>query len=52
MCCNTHTAMYFRLYLEVSREVMHKLGYLDEYGDLAPGVSRTMCVAMWEVSTH
>ncbi|KAG5178944.1 P-loop containing nucleoside triphosphate hydrolase protein [Tribonema minus] len=38
-----------RPYLEVSRDVMQRLGYLDEYGDLAQGVSRTMCVAMWEL---
>jgi hypothetical protein len=36
-----------RHYLDISKEIMQKLGYMDEYGDLA--ASRTLCVAMWEV---
>eukprot|EP00953_Heterococcus_sp_UTEX-ZZ885_P029697 15745-Heterococcus_DN1.PRE.4 len=36
-----------RHYLDISKEIMQKLGYMDEYGDLA--ASRTLCVAMWEL---
>jgi hypothetical protein len=39
-----------RHYLDLSKEIMQKLGYMDEFGDLA--ASRTLCVAMWEVCVN
>lgn len=37
-------------YLETSKMILQKLGYVDEYGVLK--ASRTLCVAMWELRDH